>query len=84
MRAYLDQKQPSTLMRATQIKCATCKANGWLSLSMRNEMKAAFSFADAYGYAPVFYSLISGVAVIVSDSFQGLSLDSSILGTLIH
>lgn len=37
-------------------------------------------FADAYGYAPVFYALVPGRALVVSDSFQGTIAGLGALG----
>lgn len=42
----------------------------WIAVASRGEESIAI--ADTYGYCPLFYGMISGVGVIVSDTFTGV------------
>lgn len=41
-------------------------------------------FGDAYGYAPIFYSLVPGDAIIISTSFNGVATKLADLGISPH
>ena len=55
----------------------------WIAITEHKKRNGSsfLVFSDSYGYAPVFYSLIPGVAVIVLDTFQGVVAGRQQYGT---
>lgn len=44
----------------------------WAAIAESSEQNKFAILADAYGYCPVFYSIVDNCGVFVSDSFQGV------------